>query len=118
VPDLPHFSLPFRFETWHGETVIPATEQDGADELGDCVELALRTEQGQRRTLPGFGRPETLAFMTDRELARSLVQQTIDDAEPRVKPFVQQAALDLADPGVARLLTMYESEVEEEEAQE
>jgi hypothetical protein len=115
VPDYPHFSLPFRFAQGAGELVIPATEQDSAEELGDCVELTLRTEQGQRRTLPGFGRPQTLAFMTDRELARAVVQQTIDDAEPRVRPYVQRADLLPRDPGLLRLLAMYEMEVEPEE---
>ena len=108
----PHFSLPFRFEFSAGETVIPVNEEGTLDELGDCVELILRTEQGQRRKMPAFGRSEALAFMTDRALARSLVQQAVDESEPRVSPLVQSADIDPADPGMHRILTMYEVEVE------
>ena len=112
-PTNPHFSLPFRFEQMRsGEQRIATVEDGSLDELGDCVELILRTEQGDRRTLPDFGRPQTLAFMTDRDLARSLVQQAVDDAEPRVQAVVQSADIDPSDPGLHRILTMYEIEVE------
>jgi len=112
-PTNPHFSLPFRFVGMRsGEQVIPTVEDGSLDELGDCVELTLRTEQGQRRTIPAFGRPQTLAFMTDRELARSVVQQAVDESEPRVAAYVQSADIDPADPGLHRILTMYEVEVE------
>jgi hypothetical protein len=113
VTRAPHLSLPFRFELLRGgQRAVPVTEQDSYDEIGDCVELTLRTEQGQRQNLPAFGRPQTLAFTQDRELARAQVQQTVDDAEPRVQAIVQQGDFDPADPGVLRLLTMYEIEVE------
>lgn len=112
---LPHFSLPFRFEpTRGGGQVIPVTEQDSAAQLGDCVELILRTVQGERRTLPDFGRPPTLEFILDRELARAQVQQAINDQEPRVRAFLQRGMLDPDDPGMLRLLAMYEAHVEEQ----
>ena len=109
MPTRPHFSLPFRVEYGRGaRAVIPVTEQDSLAEIGDCVELALRFEQGDRRTLPGYGRPRALAFTTDEDLARAGVQQAIDDAEPRVRPLVT-AAHESDDPGLLRILTMYET---------
>jgi phage baseplate assembly protein W len=109
MADTPHWSLPFRFERLRtGEARIPVTEQDSIAEIRDCVELILRTEVGERGTLPGFGRPQSLAFTTDREVARIEVQTAIDDSEPRVRALVEAGELDLADPGVLRLLAMYE----------
>lgn len=111
MADLPHFSLPFRVEYGRGiRAVIPVTEQDSLAEIGDCVELVLRFEQGDRRTLPGYGRPRTLAFTTDPDLARAGVQSAIDDAEPRVRSLVS-AAYESEDPGLLRILTMYETGV-------
>lgn len=119
APLNPHFSLPFRFvQLRSGRQVIPMTEEGSLDELGDCVELCLRTEQGQRRTISTFGRPQSLAFMSDPELARSIVQQTVDDNEPRVAPFVQAQEYDPDDPGVMRLLAMYAAEVETEQSEQ
>jgi hypothetical protein len=104
----PHFSLPFRFEWRGGRLVVPVTEQDSPDEIADCVELALRYEQGDRRSMPGYGRPRTLAFTTDDELARAQIQQTIDDAEPRVRAVIG-SAFDTDDPGLLRIRAMYET---------
>ena len=115
MADYPHFSLPFRFDELRGgERTVSVTEQDSAEEVGDCVELILRTEQGQRQTMPGFGRPESLAFTTDRQLVQSQVQNTVDEHEPRVRAVIQQADLDVNDPGLVRLLAMYELDVREE----
>lgn len=107
MADYPHFSLPFRFEAQHdGSRRIPVTEENTIDEIGDCIELLLRTVEGERGTLPGFGRPQ-IEFAGNRELARSLVQQVLDEYEPRVRNIVERADLDPDDEGVLRLLTMY-----------
>jgi hypothetical protein len=111
LPERPHFSLPFRVEYGRGaRAVIPVTEQDSLVEIGDCVELVVRFEQGDRRSLPGYGRPRSLAFTTDPDLARAQIQQAIDDAEPRVRALVA-AAYESEDPGLLRILTMYETGV-------
>ena len=108
----PHFALPFRFDVGGGGRAVAAvTEQDSLAEIADCVELVLRFEQGDRRTLPGYGRPRTLAFATDPDLARAGIQQAVDDAEPRVRALVSTGMPDLADPGLLRILTMYETGV-------
>ena len=114
-PTNPHFSLPFRFNFQRGGRLgIAVTEQDTTDEIADCVELCVRTYQGQRPTLPGFGRPQMLLFTTQRELARSLLQQAIDEAEPRVEALIQKDAPDASDEGLMRLLAMYELQTGEE----
>jgi len=110
MPDRPHFSLPFRVRRdRQGRAFIPVTEQDSLAEIGDCVELCLRYEHGDRRTLPSFGRPRSLAFTVDREFARAAVQQTIDEWEPRVRALVHNAAHDPEDPGLLRILALYEA---------
>jgi hypothetical protein len=105
VPALiPHLSLPFRFQrTPTGQRFFPVTEQDTLAEIGDCVELAIRTEQGERRTLPQFGRPRQLTFLTDHELIRTSVAQTIADNEPRARDLVRRTGGDWSDPGMQRL---------------
>ena len=109
MPEHPHFSLPFRFEQLaDGTRRTAVTEQDTAEEIGDCVELTLRTVQGERGTLPGFGRPEALVFTLERELARSMVQEVVDDAEPRVRAMIEAAPIDSQDPGLLRLIALYD----------
>lgn len=110
MPSRPHFDLPFRFERRaDGRAVAVVTEQDSLAEIGNAVELCLRFEQGDRRTLPGYGRPRVLAFTTDSDLARAQVQQTIEDAEPRVRPLVERAAYSTDDPGLLRIFAMYQT---------
>lgn len=117
MADWPHFALPFRFlQTRSGQQIIAVNEEDSLDEIGDSVELILRTEQGQRRTDPAFGRPQELAFFTDRDLVRSMVQQAIDAHEPRVTPLLRSEAIDPNDPGVHRIRAMYEVQVEPDES--
>jgi hypothetical protein len=107
----PHFDLPFRVEYGRGgQATIPVTEQDSLAEIENACELALRFEQGDRRTLPGYGRPRSLAFTTDPDLARAQIQPTIDDAEPRMRALVLSMR-DLDDPGLIRILAMYETGV-------
>ncbi|MCI4360261.1 MAG: hypothetical protein L3J91_01005 [Thermoplasmata archaeon] len=115
MAEIPHFSVPFRFELQRsGQMVIPVTEQDTVDEIADCVEMTLRYEQGERRTLPGFGRPQMLAFTTERELARAQIQTVVDEAEPRVRSIIERDGLDLEESGLLRILAMYELAVDEE----
>jgi hypothetical protein len=109
----PHFALPFRFQRLpNGSLAVAVTEQwntvgDELDEIGDCVELTARTEQGQRATLLGFGRPPSMEFRLDRDLNRAGLQAAIDEAEPRLRNLVLSGALDERDPGAHRLLTFY-----------
>jgi hypothetical protein len=110
MPVRPHFDLPFRFDTSRGIAVAAVVEQDSLAEVGNAVELCLRFEQGQRRAMPSYGRPRSLAFTTDAQLAASQVQATVDEAEPRVRALAR-GAFDLEDPGLLRILTMYETGV-------
>ena len=111
--ELPHYSLPFRFEQLRsGEQVIPVNEQDTLEDIGDCVELTLRYEQGQHRGRPSFGRPQMLTFTTDRDLARAMVQQAITDAEPRVRALVEGGRIDPSDPGMLRIYAMWNVDLE------
>lgn len=104
----PHFSLPFRFnQVRGGKLEVAYSEQDTIDEIADCVELVCRTDQGQRVTLPGFGRPSILRFTTHHDMARSLMQQAINEADDRVEALVEREQPNAADPGQMRLYAMY-----------
>lgn len=81
-------------------------EQDSSDDVADCVEMTLRTVQGERRTLPSFGRSDLLEFTTDRDLAQAQVQQAVDDAEPRARAYVERDDAE-ADAGILRLRAMW-----------
>jgi len=115
MPPNPHFALQFRFELLRsGEQRVAVNEDDDLNEIGDSVELILRTVQGERRTNPSFGRPNSLVFMTNRELQVSMIQATIEEHEPRVIPIVRSGEYDPSDPGVARIRAAYEVELPDE----
>jgi hypothetical protein len=101
-PTNPHLGLPFRLDG----IAFAVTEQDTSAEVADCVELALRTVQGDRRTLSSFGRPDNLEFISNRDLAQAEIEQTIEDAEPRAQGVVDRDDSQ-ADEGVLRLKAMW-----------
>jgi hypothetical protein len=108
LPDPRHFAFPFRFETLRtGRTRAVSTEQDTPEEIADCVEVCIRTVAGERATLAGFGRPDTLEFGVSADLARAQLRTAIDEAEPRARPVVE-GDYDPTDPAVLRLRAMYE----------
>jgi phage baseplate assembly protein W len=98
----PHLSMPFRLDGDH----FAVTGQDTAAEVADCVELTLRTVQGERRTLPEFGRPDFLEFTSDRDLVVAETQQAIEAAEPRARAMVERDDRD-AQEGILRLQAMW-----------
>jgi hypothetical protein len=105
-----HFAVPFRFTVDPmGGQGAATTVQGTTAEIADCVETCVRTVAGQRLTLPSFGRPETLEFAGDDELAASQLEVAIDDAEPRAQAIVD-GNFDLDDPAVLRLQAMYQLE--------
>jgi hypothetical protein len=105
----PHWSMPFRFDYLRsGEAFIPTNEQDTSDEIADAVWLTLQTEQGQRSTLPPFGRPRHLAFLVDGEMMRAGIQAAVDENEPRAAAIIQRTPLDPDDHGRQRLLALLE----------
>jgi hypothetical protein len=110
MPDIVprHFALPFRF-AGAGDRQAATTEQDTVAEIADCVELTVRTVAGQRLTLPTFGRPETLEFATDADLAAAQLEAAIDEAEPRARPIVE-GDYDPTDPAVLRLRALFQPE--------
>jgi hypothetical protein len=108
MPDPRHFSVPFRFEQLRtGRVRAASTLQETPEEVADCVELIVRTVAGERATLPGFGRPDSLEFGTGLDLARAQLQTAIDESEPRARAIVE-GDYDPNDPGVMRLRAMYE----------
>jgi hypothetical protein len=101
--------MPFRFVGAGSDLQAATTVQDDVAEIADCVELVDRTVAGQRLTLPTFGRPETLEFAVDDDLAAAQLQAAIDEAEPRARAIVE-GDFDSTDPAVLRLRAMYQPE--------
>ena len=84
----PHFTLPFQFvPSGAGGLAAAVAEQESIDEIGTCVEVVIRTVQGQRTTLPDFGVPE-LEFNTDPELTAAAVRSAVIEWEPRAEALV------------------------------
>jgi phage baseplate assembly protein W len=88
VTELPHFTLPFAFvPDGTGSLTAQVCEQESVAEIGACCEAVLRTVQGQRTTLPDFGRPQ-LEFNSDPELVRATLAAALLEWEPRVQALM------------------------------
>jgi phage baseplate assembly protein W len=95
--DVPHFTLPFHFAAnGHGTLGGAVAEQESTAEVAACCEAIIRTVQGQRTTLPEFGRPE-LEFATNPDMARTAIQSALVEFEPRVESLVS-SEVDELDP--------------------
>ena len=87
--ELPHFTLPFRFVSAGADVVAAAVaEQESTDEIASCCEAVIRTVQGQRTSMPQFGRPE-YEFNTDAEYVRSSLAAALLEYEPRVESLIE-----------------------------
>lgn len=81
--DIPHLSLPFRFEQHTTEAKhAVVTEQDSIDDIANCVEMIIKTPAGWRDDNPDFGLPD-LAFKT-LPIRPDTIEQLMEEQEPRV----------------------------------
>lgn len=88
MTDIPHFSLPFAWVTsGAGGVTARVNEQESVAEIGACCEAIIRTVQGERTSLPEFGRPE-LEFNTNPALTRAALSQALITFEPRVQALI------------------------------
>jgi phage baseplate assembly protein W len=113
MTDIPHFTLPFRFVTaGSGGLAAEECEQESATELSACCEAIIRTVQGQRTTLPDFGRPQ-LEFNATPELTVAALTQALLVHEPRVQSLITAAPDpdDIELQAVRVLLTAFDREL-------
>lgn len=105
MTDVPHFRLPFQWSLSSAGPGLAALEddQESAAEIAGCCEAVLRTVQGQRTTLPEFGRPQ-LEFNIEPEVTRAALAQALLDWEPRVESLITDQLGD--DEGVQQLRTL------------
>ena len=102
MTDIPHLALPFTWTRGLGGTLTAAvTEQESTDELADCAAAIIRTVQGQRSTLPDFGRPQ-LEFASSVELTNAALAGALLEWEPRLSALVT-GELDPDDPELQRI---------------
>lgn len=87
-PANPHFTLPFQFiSDGTGSLSVAVAEQESVAEIATCGEAVIRTVQGQRTTMPEFGRPE-FEFNGDPAFVRSAIVSALSEFEPRVESLV------------------------------
>lgn len=87
-PEIPHFSLPFRFERSGAHGMIAMSEQDSIDDIANCVELIVRTPINWRDESPDFGIPDlTFKILPIRP---ETIEQLVSPLEPRVKILVRE----------------------------
>jgi phage baseplate assembly protein W len=113
MTDVPHFTLPFGWATATGGLAARECEQDSAVEIAACAEAVIRTVQGQRTTLPGFGRPQ-VEFNTDPAFTRAVLAQALRDHEPRVETLVTAEAS--GDDELVQVVQALIAPVDEQEA--
>lgn len=94
-----HIAIPPRLERQpDGTLAFATTVQDSVDQVTDCVEVILRTRQGERPLIPDFGRPD-VEFEDDEETITSLLQDAVDTFEKR-RDVEIDASFDAENPGV------------------
>jgi phage baseplate assembly protein W len=79
MTDVPHFGYPFRFKG--GQAVV--VEQDSPEDVENCVLAILKTRQGTRLDVPGFGVRE-LEFVKD-SVRLKYIQDALNSWEPRAE---------------------------------
>lgn len=101
MTDIPHFSLPFRFDTTGGYPSAAVVEQDTTDEITSCVLAIVLCPLGFRAEQPDFGiaDPTFSQGLVDREP----IAAAINEWEPRAHSVVG-VRLDDADELIDRVL--------------
>ena len=92
MTDIPHFDLPFRFNTSGGGSDGPSAavvEQDSIDEIAVCVLAILLCPTGFRVELPEFGLNDP-TFSIPR-LDIEMMRQQIEVWEPRAQVLLESS---------------------------
>ena len=84
LPEIPHFSMPFRLDPPH----VAVVEQDTIVDVTDCVEAILRTTIGDRFELPTFGVDDWVFDV--QPVPTVALQQSIAIQEPRAITTLEQ----------------------------
>jgi phage baseplate assembly protein W len=104
VPDIPHFTLPFQWaRDVRGGLRVSTVEQESIAEVASCCECIVRTVQGERTSMPEFGRPE-LEFASP-QFSQAAVASALVAFEPRVEAMVSAEADD-SDPEIQLVRTL------------
>lgn len=86
MPDVPHFDLPFR---WDSTGHVAVVEQDSVDDVANCVEAVVRTRVGERDEHPNFGSPERL--FGELPVTTEELRAAIERWEPRAGLLIEAA---------------------------
>jgi phage baseplate assembly protein W len=108
--EIPHFKYPFRLIRGAAGTVAPeVVEQDTADEVLDCVEIALLTVVGERVDMPTFGIDPPV--FQQQPIDMNIVGAQISAHEPRAE-FAAEQHPDELDIRIARVTAEFRSREE------
>lgn len=90
---IPHFALPFRFQTHLGQARAVVNEQDSYEEIADCVQAVLSYERGTRVELPEFG----IRDQTFRQggVDKEEIERVISQWEPRADAVIESDPVEL-----------------------
>ena len=83
--DTPKISFPLRLRANGASAVV--VEQDSIDEIMDCVEVLLSTEEGSREEAPAYGIDDLTFRMGG--VDQELVMATIAKWEPRAETILE-----------------------------
>jgi hypothetical protein len=97
VADAPHFAYPFQFGPG-GK--VAEVEQGTPEEVGACIDAALRVRPGQLLDSPDFGSPD-LTF-AQLPLDTDAVVSALQGSEPRARVFAEEFP-DRLDEALTRL---------------
>lgn len=92
---VPHFAFPFHLEDGRAAVV----EQDSVDDVATCVEVLLRTNEGERLEVPEYGLRD-LVFQVGFD--HPAIRAEIERWEPRASVVIDSAP-DVADDLIRRI---------------
>lgn len=82
---VPHLAFPFRMMAGGSVSVV---EQDSLEEIGQCVEVFLRTTQGERIEIPEYGIGDPVF---DVNLDTEAIISDLLEWEPRAEVLMSEA---------------------------
>lgn len=100
---VPHLAYPLAVT---GDGALATVEQDGTDDITQCVRVALATTQGERIEDPTYGLPDPTHRVA---LDEADPWQVVADAEPRAD--LAGVTVGAVDAGLARTITVLVNQV-------
>ena len=99
MAQVPHFRMPFRWESAEGRVRSAEVEQDSPEEIVCCVEAIARTPYGHRDEREDFG---LNPLLFQQNIDGNALSRAINRQEPRADAYVE-SDIDLTDIALRRI---------------